>query len=325
MRNAKINYFVVGVFVIAMVAGLVLAIATLSGRTGATDPYYAVYDNVTGVKFGTQVMYEGYPIGQVEAITPTAKDGRMEFRIDLSVRQGWKIPSDSVAEIAAPGLLSAITIAIAAGDSKTALVPGSQVKSRAASNIFAVMSSVAGDISDLAENSIKPLLLSLNQAVGGDGRLLLSDLRTITADLGQRIPRIADDIESFAAKVNRASDQASKLLSDSNRGKIEETIAFMDKSAVNLAQLTKDLNATRAEVDKLVVTMSDTVAANRTNLDGTLKDLRYVAESTARHIDSVNQNLEGTARNMFEFSRQIRRNPGLLLRGTTPDDKAKTN
>jgi len=35
----------------------------------------------------------------------------------------------------------------------------------------------------------------------------------------------------------------------------------------------------------------------------------------------VNQNVEGTARNMYEFSREIRKNPGLLLSGGSPQEK----
>lgn len=63
MNGGKLNYVVVGAFVLAMLVALVVSLAVLMGRTGATDDYYAVYRNVTGVKFGTQVLYEGYPIG----------------------------------------------------------------------------------------------------------------------------------------------------------------------------------------------------------------------------------------------------------------------
>ena len=59
-----------------MAVALVVAIVTLSGGSGATDAYHAMYRNVTGVKFGTQVLYEGYPIGQVEAVTPVPEGGR---------------------------------------------------------------------------------------------------------------------------------------------------------------------------------------------------------------------------------------------------------
>jgi phospholipid/cholesterol/gamma-HCH transport system substrate-binding protein len=39
----------------------------------------------------------------------------------------------------------------------------------------------------------------------------------------------------------------------------------------------------------------------------------------AQHIDAVAQNLEGTSRNMAEFSRRLKANPGLLLRGGRPE------
>ncbi|MCF6247966.1 MAG: hypothetical protein L3J69_11470, partial [Desulfobacula sp.] len=46
-----------------------------------------------------------------------------------------------------------------------------------------------------------------------------------------------------------------------------------------------------------------------------------LAELNGLVIDAVNQNVEGTARNMYEFSRQIRQNPGLLLSGGSPQEK----
>ena len=80
------------------------SVAVLTGRTGAVDHYYTVYDNVTGVKFGTQVIYEGYPIGQVEQVTPEARAGRMEFRVDFTIKKDWRIPEDSQCSGCAPGI-----------------------------------------------------------------------------------------------------------------------------------------------------------------------------------------------------------------------------
>jgi len=85
MNGVKVNYVTVGVFVLAMAAALIVSLAVLMGRTGATDDYYTVYRNVTGVKFGTQVLYEGYPVGQVEKVTPVPSEGGMAFRVDFGV------------------------------------------------------------------------------------------------------------------------------------------------------------------------------------------------------------------------------------------------
>ena len=47
MRSNKVNYLVVGSFVILSLIGIVIAVAWLSGRTGPTDSYYAVYNNLS--------------------------------------------------------------------------------------------------------------------------------------------------------------------------------------------------------------------------------------------------------------------------------------
>lgn len=346
MNTSKINYAVVGGFVLAMLAAFVVAVALLTGRTGATDTYHAVFRNVTGLKFGTRVLYEGFPIGQVERITPEPVERGMRFRVEFAVTRGWRIPADSRAEIAASGLLAAVTLNVEAGSSPEPLKPGSEVRARDAANMFAVMSSVAADVGELAQTTIKPLLLTLNELAATDIRPLLAtlndlaskDLRPLLAtmsrtaesfanvaeselpavvgdaarlvkDLNERLPRIAVAVEAIAEKANRATDEVSLLVSPDNRRVLQEALARVDKATAGLDKLLSGLNAL--------------VVDNRKDIDKVIGDLRHVAETVARDIDSVNQNLEGAARNMYEFSRQIRQNPGLLLGGTPPKDAAR--
>ncbi len=329
MRNSKINYLIVGTFVLTMLVGLIVSMAMLSGRTGATDTYYTVYKNVTGVKFGTQVVYEGYPIGQVEEVIPQPDGALMRFKVVFEVMEGWRIPEDSIGKIEAPGLLSAITLAIRAGKSETALKPGSQVTGEEASDVFAMVSSVAGEIGSIAEKDIRPLLANLNplletinRAAGsfgdimeGDGKILVSDMVEIAKILSTRIPRISADIESFSGNINRSSEELSAFLTTENRLIVEEVLQNLNASAVNFTELS-------AELDTLIGDMDDVIANNQDNIRDSLVDVRYITDSLARRIDSINQNMEGASRNMYEFSRQIRQNPGLLLGGTPPKDEA---
>jgi len=329
MKSSRVNYVVVGTFVLAILAGLVASVALLTGRTGTTDPYYAIYHNVTGVKFGTQVLYEGFPIGQVEEVTPEPREGGMRFRVDLSVAEGWRIPANSVAEIAAPGLLAAITISIRAGDSTAALTPGGELQAREASNIFAVLSSVAGDVTELTKGSLKPLLINLNEIVGIIGNMMNNEIKTllgkiaeIASDVADRTPRIAESIESVAGKLDRSSEEIENLVNPENRKKLEAFLGNMDKAARNFAQLTTDLEKTRLKLGSLLASVEGIVIENKEDIEKSLDNFGYIADSTARHIDAVNQNLEGAARNMYEFTRQIRQNPGLLLGGQPPGGEA---
>jgi phospholipid/cholesterol/gamma-HCH transport system substrate-binding protein len=92
-----------------------------------------------------------------------------------------------------------------------------------------------------------------------------------------------------------------------------------------MAKITKEFTATRTSIDKLLETLNTVISDNRLDIDRTVVDMRHSVESVARHIDAINQNLEGASRNMYEFSRQIRQNPGLLLGGRPPTDNAPKN
>jgi phospholipid/cholesterol/gamma-HCH transport system substrate-binding protein len=97
----------------------------------------------------------------------------------------------------------------------------------------------------------------------------------------------------------------------------------MDRFSGNFADLSSDLRTTKAKVEGIVEELDGLLADNRENVNQGLQDLRYTAQAVARHIDAITYNLEGTSRNMHEFSRQIRQNPGLLLGGTPPRDEAR--
>jgi len=340
MRSSKINYLIVGTFVLASIIGLIVSVALLTGRTGATDGYHAFYSNVTGVKFGTQVVYEGYPIGQVTDVEPMEAEGRMVFRVNFDVTEGWKIPSDSMAEIAAPGLLAAITISITAGQSKESLAPGTQVQSAERADIFAVVSSAAGEFSRLTDSHIKPLIGNANKALssaadflaeGGDihktvteARALIAEVRDTVADakglvsdLQSNIPQVVRNVDEMTTDLKASAKQVRAFASPANRKQLESLIGKVDGTVANMDKALVTMNSILADIDDMVMNEEgDALVA--------VKEARYVVESVSRHIDSINQNMEGAARNMYEFSRQIRQNPGLLLGGTPAEDQAKT-
>ena len=203
------------------------------------------------------------------------------------------------------------------------------IRAREAANIFSVLSSVAGDVTELTEVSLKPLLTNLNKTVGIIGEMVDDEIKTllgkiteIAGDVAERTPRIAEKIEAVAGKLDRSSDEIAELMKPENRKKLEAFLSNMDKAAGNFAKLTVDLEETRLKLESLLASVDDMIIENKEGLEKSLDDFGYIADSTARHIDSVNQNLEGAARNMYEFTRQIRQNPGLLLGGQPPGGEA---
>jgi phospholipid/cholesterol/gamma-HCH transport system substrate-binding protein len=300
MRDDQRNYVVVGMFVIAVTVGLIAWLAVLAGRTGATDAYHVHFSNVMGLSSGTQVLYEGYPVGLIEDIQPTTRDGRQVFRLDVSVERGWRIPEDSVATITASGLLSAVVVNVRAGTSATLLEPGDEIPSVESPDLFAAMSSVAGDIGELVQGSLKPMLRTLSE--GG--------------------PEIVEDLEAFTENLNETLAQVDGFLSGENVQRVENILVNLETTSGSFAAVSEELEQTRTRLDELLALVNVVLEENRRPVGEAVTDLQASLESVSRHIESIAHHLEVTTRNMNEFSREIRENPGLIIRGRASDDGA---
>ena len=261
-----------------------------------------------------------------------AQGGGMRFRVDLSVTEGWQIPTDSLAAIEAPSLLSAIVIAVSEGQSKSALKPGDRIESREAENLFNVMSSVAEQIKDIAVNDLRPLLATVNGAaatfgdiLGDQGDMLITELSELAQEMADRVPIIVGDVEDLTGQLQLTAGELDKLFSPNNRKMVEGVLGKADRAVGSFTAFADELRVTRGRLDQLLDSIDTMLVDNKLDVERAIVDLRHVVDSVARHIDALNQNMEGAARNINEFSRQIRKNPGVLLGGTAPEDQARGN
>jgi phospholipid/cholesterol/gamma-HCH transport system substrate-binding protein len=290
MKDKRINYVVVGSFTLVVLVGLVVSIALLTGRTGATEPYFTVLQSVPGISRGTQVLYQGYPVGQVAQVKPIRRDGRQQYQVDLLVQKGWKIAEDSVVFLT-EGFLAAVNVDIHGGAAETFLQPGAEIQSREPTDIFAALTNVTGDVNDLMED--------------------------VNVILQENVKPLFDTVAEEIRLVGRRVDS---LLSEENVEHARRILVNLDVTSTEVAGLASQLHTTRHTLDVLLTKVDSMVDNSEEAIGQALVDLRYSLDSVARHIDAVNRNLEGTSRNMNEFSRAIRANPALLLRGKAPPD-----
>lgn len=328
MKNKGLNYAVLGLFVIAMIAAAVGATIALSGHSGAHDTYTAMFDNVADVKFGTQVRYEGFPVGQVEEIQPVVRDGAMVFRLELSVREGWKIPADSVASIGSSSLLGGKTVEIRRGTAKSALKPGDNIASAPPADMFAAMSSIAGEFGDLSRNSLKPmmervsgLVASADNLIERDLAQLIAALNTLAGGLQTEVPQIAAEMRQFTKRLNSTLGSVQVLLSDRNLTGVTRVVENVEEMSAGFLDISKSLKGSMRQVNEIISRLDRVVQTNDSKVNNAISDARYIMQSLARNIDNFNHNISGAARNMNEFSRLIRQNPGLLLGGSPPEDR----
>ncbi len=328
MRHQRLNYVVVGIFTLAMLVAGIGSMVMLSGRTGETDAYHLVMDNVADVRFGTQVRYEGYPIGQVERVVPFAENGRMQFRIEVAIERGWRISKAGVARIGSSSLLSAKTIDIARGTDAGAgtLAPGDEIASAPPIDLFTIVSNVAEELGALSRDGVKPLIedvgrmtRKLGETFQVDLTRLMASLNVIAHAVAKRAETVTARMDSITAELDRSSRNLGRVLSDENVAAVGRVVANVERTSETVAATVAKLELTRQQVDQLIRNVDGIVEASRGTVDKSLTNLQYTLRSIATTIDSVMFNIDSTGRNMSEFSRLIRQNPGLLLGGARRD------
>jgi phospholipid/cholesterol/gamma-HCH transport system substrate-binding protein len=236
-------------------------------------------------------------VGRIEGIRRLEEAGPARFRVEVSVRRGWPIPEDSQAAVAR-GLFAAPVIDISAGASEQMLAPGAQIPSLEAGDPFAAVQSVAARTARLIDERFDPIL----------------------AEVSEALPQIVENVETATREMKVTVGRVNELLDPQNVDRVGNILENMDKATADANALLAEVGGTRRNIDALIAKMDGLLEDEEGDLAVAIADLRYSLAALARHVDSISTNLENTTRNLNEFSRQVRENPGVLVRGREAGD-----
>jgi phospholipid/cholesterol/gamma-HCH transport system substrate-binding protein len=301
MKRQHINYLVVGVVTIALFGLLGTVLVKIMGRSGPMDDYHIYYRTVGGVQYGTAVFYEGFPVGQVDLVTPERTEDFTRFRVDVSINEGWQIPDNSQATIST-GLLAGVAIDIKEGDSAQMLVPGDEIPAVDGVGFMAALNDIANDMRNLSASHIVPMVENLS-----------ARLNAITEGLDRDVPDIVGDLRQLVARLNNGAAILESVLDQETATGIDATLDNLRVVSEQALSMSQHLNSASADIRMLV-------EENRPGVDRSVEHLNLSLETLADRLDGIGYQLEAAGRNMNEFTNAIRKNPGLLL-SSQPEDK----
>ena len=295
MKRDNMNYLLVGIVVVAAFVLFLATLTMITGRSGGTTDYYSHYHNVSGLRFGAPVFYEGFRIGQVGKIEPERSDKGVSFKVELSVRKDWPIPKDSLARMTSTGLLADVAIGITEGVSKETAAPGSELRGSESADIFAAMNELASQITILTRDQIAPLIKNLSQHVD-----------SIASVIDKNTPELVEQSKVLLSRLNVASDSMNDLLKPENRAALSAVLA-------NTRDLTKELKGTQQKLDDAIAQLGSIAKENRPGVRESVDNLRAILTALSGRTESIMQHLEVASRNFDEFAREVRKNPNRLL------------
>ncbi|WP_210466318.1 MlaD family protein [Rufibacter roseolus] len=315
---------VVGIFVFLALVILVVGIFVLGGqqkRFTKTIQVSAIFDDVTGLKIGNQVLFSGVRVGVVKRI---AFEGPSQVAITMDITEESQkyIRKDVKARIGSESFIGNKAIVLYGGSPQMpSIQEGDRLGTEAQLSTEEMMATFQENNKNLVAitTDFKKLSSGLANGEGLAGALLTDDqlaqnFQAILANLQRTSAtsvRASQALAQFSNKLNTEGGLADDLLTDTvTFNKLQATVAQLEKVMATTNQLTSKLNRT-----------SDKLNSNNNALGVLLND-----EQFALDLQLTMQNLEaGTDKldaNMESLQHSILLN-GFFRRKAKRDAKQK--
>jgi phospholipid/cholesterol/gamma-HCH transport system substrate-binding protein len=306
--ETRADYVVVGGFVLAILACLVIAVLWLARvQFNAPTAAYDIYltGSVTGLAQGSSVRYNGIPVGRVTDVQLDPQN-QQRVRVTIEVSTRTPIKADAVASLEVQGLTGGAFIEISGGSPDAPpleRLPGQRnpVIASRPSGLQQVVTNAPEMLSRLVvlTDRLNQILDMQNQAAMAE---TLDNVRRFTATLAARSGDIDATIADGAAAVRdlRAAIAATSTTADELRQLLAPGGDF--------AQALKGVDATSRRAAEVASHLDALVQENR----------QPVRDFTQRGLSEMQQlvaDARGLVAEMTRVAETLRRDPARFLYG----------
>lgn len=316
--QSKVNYTLVGLFVIVLFAALTGAVfwLTLGGDNKTFDRYRVYFrESVAGLNPKATVRYRGVQVGQVESIR---LDSGNPDQVDvvLDIERGTPIRRDTIATLSTRGLTGVASVELSGGGQSLPL-------EKAADQDLPVIQagpSLVARLDDAFNNiltNVNNLSNRLERLLGDENQIaitrILQHLSTITGAVADRADSLRQTLVNLEAFTGMLAGRAEPL------GKaLDRLAAGLEKSGDLSAQVQATLSDVRAGAQAVRRT-ADTFNRTSQELSGLAKDgqreLQRLGQTTLPELNALLAQVGDLAAVLQRLAELLEQNPRALLLG----------
>ncbi len=243
--ETRASYLVVGLFVLALIAGA-FGFAAWITRANIRDDnvYYYIYfkGSVSGLQTGSQVQLRGVPVGTVADIA--IDEGNVEeIQVTIALRPTTPVKTDTVAQLQLQGITGLSIIQLIGGtQTAPALVPRPGKKRAVIPSVPSPLEAVFQSFPQVTTQVVE-LAARLNDLLNDDNRRSISNifahLDTLTGTLDESRGDIAKMIHDASDMAHSLDALATQLSEDTHRlaGRSEKTAAALEETAKSVSKM----------------------------------------------------------------------------------------
>ena len=236
------------ILVIASILLFIWGYSFLKGRDLLTNykTFYVQYDNVEGLVNSAPVTINGLIVGKVNSITFLDNTGKVQ--VELQIKSDFPFSKSSIASIYEPGLI---------GGKQVMITPNFEDKKVAESGIT-LKGGIKSGLTALVAEKLTPLQDKVEKMVVSADVLLKNVNSILDAKTKQSIKSSIVSLDSTLIQFKKASKSVNEMLDD-NKGKINSTLANVDKASANFAKISDSIS--KANIGKTVKSLEKTLAS----------------------------------------------------------------
>ena len=229
----------------------------------STAIYYTVYDKVGGLAESSPVEINGYKVGVVRSLDfIDVESGRL--LVKFSVKKGFKIPKNTVAEIVPVSLLGGMKVQFVYGKGPGTYKDGDTIPGRLAESLM-----------DKIDTEITPVKEKITNLIV----VLDSVIKSVDEVMN---PEFKKNFSSTLAHLNNTTESLDKVLGSKEK-ELAATIDNINKFTKMLSDNSGKMNKTFSNLE----TISDSLAV--ADLKGSVTNLKKSLEKTSLLIENLNK------------------------------------
>ncbi|KTD17479.1 MlaD family protein [Legionella jordanis] len=297
--EAKVNYTVVGIIVLVLIAGLIASGLWLS--VGFEQKKYNVYEvymheAVSGLSNEAAVKFNGVQVGFVKAIELNQTDPQ-QVKLLLSIEEGTPITTSTSATLISQGITGVTYVGLSASSSD--LTPLQKLPNQAypvipsKPSLFHQLDSVLKDVSE----NVNKVSLEVSRIFDKENATYIKktlanfeEVTSVIAKDSQYIHQSLKNADVFLKNTAKASQEFPAVIADLKAG-------------------VKKFNHMANSLSEAGDNISETMQAGKLAISKISQQAVPPAVSVLRRLEVVASNLE-------KISAQMRQNPSVLIRGT---------
>ena len=287
--DTKINFFKIGLFVIAFVIALLILVFWL-GKYGFEKKKfdeYSIYfkESVAGLNIGSSIKYKGFDVGSVSEIKLNPLNSE-EIQVDISIKKGTPIKEDNYASLGNLGITGLKYIELKGGSNNSKLLEVNE-------NGLRIINSRISDLTTLVDSTTD---------ITNELTIVLSQIKKLLND--ENIKNISTTI--VKTQNSMANIEQFSLYLVNNEKKLDELLA-------NISLLAKNGNKSFESIDK----SANTFKALSTELLAEVKkgnfDVRDLSKESFDKLNKVLNNLDGTLLQTQNLIDNLNQSPSDIL------------